>query len=236
MPLRYAYGAQSVKCAVCNFVTQARVLLPQPRRAAQPLTRCCAGRGSVHPAAARLDRRCVASCAPCIGFRACMLTPVFASGNRPQPRPQMVVVENPPTMDDEGKMVRPLAVRAVVISAYTACRRCQTWLSAWRRSSGGQLCRRHALLAASTRVLASADDLRFAAHALQRPLTLLRHLPVQRALLAATPRGGCARQQPNAYGCKTRLLHASRDVCARTDLEVPHRVPPSPKRRFAHGA
>jgi hypothetical protein len=36
---------------------------------------------------------------------------------RPQQRPQMVVVENPPTMDDEGKLVRVLAQTAAVSPA-----------------------------------------------------------------------------------------------------------------------
>lgn len=102
-----------------------------------------------------------------------------------------------------GRWCARLLCAAVLVSAYTAGRRCQTWPSAWRRSSGRQLRRAHAQLAATARLLASADDLRLAAHALQRPLALLRHLPVQRALYAATPRGGCARQQPDVHRCKT---------------------------------
>lgn len=39
------------------------------------------------------------------------------AGARPQPRPQMVVVENPPTMDDEGKMARLTCVRVRLLLA-----------------------------------------------------------------------------------------------------------------------
>ena len=117
-PRRYAYGAQSVKCAVCNFVTQARL----------PPTAC-----SSHPMhVAHIARRLVcpqggaASTLPPPGsaggassaltafalhaLAGSVFTPCCASGNRPQPRPQMVVVENPPTVDDEGKMARARAL------------------------------------------------------------------------------------------------------------------------------
>ena len=66
----------------------------------------------------------------------------LASGNRPQPRPQMVVVENPPTMDDEGKMVRVhhtgQLLHCIAFGPYTAGGRCPTWPSAWLKSEKGK--------------------------------------------------------------------------------------------------
>lgn len=66
MTLMYAYGAQSVKCAVCQFVT------------------------SVGVAAARMPLP--------------MQRPQYS-----QPS-QMVVVENPMTLDESGKLVNNVAV------------------------------------------------------------------------------------------------------------------------------
>ena len=128
---------------MCNFVTQAR--LPPtahgspPAHGAHTVRRHVfpAGRSGVNAASAWFCRWCV--------FRTTFLalhahcSSVFTAscvlGNRPQPRPQMVVVENPPTVDDEGKMVRALA-RAVLpcFPRLTRHRRCPTWPSVWRKS------------------------------------------------------------------------------------------------------
>jgi LSD1 subclass zinc finger protein len=157
--VRYAYGAQSVKCAVCNFVTQVRRERTVSRRGnaivrSVHLTAPCVlsspgWRTHFGNASTRLrGRRCALPAAPCratcltvrrLSCLRCFCRP--PAGSRPQQRPQMVVVENPPTMDDEGKMVRPRALRCLAAACEGCTRRpgsrshrCPTWRSAWRRS------------------------------------------------------------------------------------------------------
>lgn len=78
MTLMYAYGAQSVKCALCQFVTSITMLnvrVPLPSQQPRP--------------------------------------PQAAGGPAPAPtssHTQTVVVENPMTMDESGKLVSNMAV------------------------------------------------------------------------------------------------------------------------------
>jgi len=59
---RYAYGAQSVKCAVCNFVTAARLasMLPYARGLTPHLLSCREGLLGLDTAAAGVSANCVA--------------------------------------------------------------------------------------------------------------------------------------------------------------------------------
>ena len=127
LPLRrYAYGAQSVKCAVCNFVTQAR--LPQtvygshPRHVAHIarwLVCLQGGAASTLPPPGSAGGASSAPLACALqALSSSVFTPSCASGNRPQPRPQMVVVENPPTVDDEGKMARARALAQTLLPCF----------------------------------------------------------------------------------------------------------------------
>ena len=95
---------------LCDAGTRATASTETRRSAADTLLRREERRPPCRRPARQAVRRWPGACTMHVLPR-WLLTPAFAPGNRPQPRPQMVVVENPPTMDDEGKMVRPLAVR-----------------------------------------------------------------------------------------------------------------------------
>lgn len=82
MTLMYAYGAQSVKCALCQFVTS--IAMPPTGNMRLPLPQ----RAPPGPPAAA---------AP---------LPTTA----PASHSQTVVVENPMTMDESGKLVSNVAV------------------------------------------------------------------------------------------------------------------------------
>ena len=227
-PRRYAYGAQSVKCAVCNFVTQARpphvcastlVHIAHWRRAGSQ-----GGATSTLPPPGSAGGACAALPAFALSAPPCTaLTPGHASGSRPQPRPQMVVVENPPTVDDEGKMAR---ARIFVCTCFPKLRLPGAGVQhgRWRGAKVMWKCVEPARFP-DTSDACSPYNLRLAAHALQRALAVLRHLPVQCALFV-TRSGGVAHQP--------RLVKLA--VHVRAYLEVSNRVPPPTKWRVAHGA
>jgi LSD1 subclass zinc finger protein len=85
MTLMYAYGAQSVKCALCQFVTS--IAMPSNNNMRLPL-----------PA-----QRLSATGPP-------SNTPPASSTAPPPSHSNTVVVENPMTMDETGKLVSNVAV------------------------------------------------------------------------------------------------------------------------------
>ncbi|WVZ59913.1 hypothetical protein U9M48_009997 [Paspalum notatum var. saurae] len=78
--LMYPYGAPSVKCAICNYVTTTGVNTVSPTPAARPTSNGSSYSGS------------------------------STSAPKSQPQNVTVVVENPMTVDDKGKLVSNVVV------------------------------------------------------------------------------------------------------------------------------
>lgn len=101
MTLMYQYGAQSVKCAVCNHVTG----VGPGSNAATPPPAAMTPQQQQPP---QQQPMMAAAGAPGVGPQAGH-GPV-AGPPQPQAQVQHVVIENPPTLDDKGHEVQSIAV------------------------------------------------------------------------------------------------------------------------------
>jgi LSD1 subclass zinc finger protein len=99
MTLMYAYGAQSVKCALCQYVTS--IAMPPNMRMPLPPTQ------QQQQQQQQQQLRPIVPTAP----QQLLLTPpVSVPSNTQSHHTQTVVVENPMTFDESGKLVSNVAV------------------------------------------------------------------------------------------------------------------------------
>ncbi len=94
MTLMYAYGAQSVKCALCQYVTS--IAMPPNMRMPLPPT--------------QQQQQQLRPIVPTPPQQLLLPPPVSVASNTQSHHTQTVVVENPMTFDESGKLVSNVAV------------------------------------------------------------------------------------------------------------------------------
>ncbi len=92
--LMYAYGAQSVKCALCQYVTS--IAMPPNMRIPLPPT--------------QQQQQQLRPIVPTPPQQRLLPPPVSVASNTQSHHTQTVVVENPMTLDESGKLVSNVAV------------------------------------------------------------------------------------------------------------------------------